>query len=100
MVGSSHIIDVVLDVSRICRRPAWVDGGRQVVRGVLSKGLLASRGNSGPRVKGPRCGGCVMRIPQQVDIKGILHGERKKPQVDSAHVNSNTLEPSAAIKHH
>lgn len=91
MVGASHVINVVLDISRICRRPPWVGGRWKVMWGVLSKGLLPSRRNSRPWVKGPRGGGCIMGIPQQVNIKGVLHCERKK---------SDTLKPSVTMKYY
>lgn len=77
MKGGAHIVDVVLDVGGICRTPAGVGGGGQVLRGVLPQGLLASR-NTGARVEGPRVVGCIVGVPQQVDVKGVLQGEARK----------------------
>lgn len=81
VVEASHIIDVVLDVSGICRRPPWVDRGGQVMWGILPEGLLASR-NTRPWVVGSRGWRCIMGIPQHVDVKGILQGENKVQRID------------------
>lgn len=75
MTGAAHIIDIILNVSRICRRSPWVGGGRQVVWGIPPEGLLASRNTW---IEGPRCGRCIMRIPQQVNVKGILQRDEEK----------------------
>lgn len=91
MVEAAYIIDVVLDVSGICRGPPWVGRRGQVMRGILPEGLLASR-NTRSRVVGPRGRRCIVWIPQQVDVKGVLQGEKKRLQIDSACTSGiNTL---------
>lgn len=72
-----HIIDVVLNVSGICRRPSGVDGRGQVVRGIPPQGLLAAR-NSSPGVVRAWGGRGIMGVPEQVNVKSVLERERQK----------------------
>lgn len=83
-VNTSHIIDVVLDVRGICRRPPWVGGRGQVMGGIPPEGLFATR-KARRRVVGARGGGNVMGIPQQVYVKGILQGDRKRLHVSMSY---------------
>lgn len=84
---ASHIIDVVLNVSGVRRRPPWVGRWGQVMRGILPEGLLASR-KTRRRVVGARGRRCIMGIPQQVYIKRILQSERKRLQIDMSFKNT------------
>lgn len=72
----SYVVDVVLNVRGVCGAPPGVGGGGQVVRGVLPEGLFASR-NSRRGVVASRRRRCIARIPQQVDVEGVLQGETR-----------------------
>lgn len=72
----SHVIDVVLDVSGICRGPPWVGGRGQIMGCIPPEGLFSMR-EARWGVVGARSGGNIVWVPQQVDIKGILRVDRK-----------------------
>lgn len=90
MVGASHIINVVLNVSGIRRRPPWVSRWGQIMRCILPEGLLASR-KTRRWVVGAWGRRCIMGIPQQVYIKGILQDHRKRLQIDMYFNNTLTI---------
>lgn len=72
----SHVIDVVLDVCGIRRRPPWVGGRGQIVRRVPPEGLFSVR-KPRRRVVRARGGRNIVWVPQQVDTEGILRVDRK-----------------------
>lgn len=53
------------------------------MRGIFPEGLLATRNTRVPWVVGARGRRCIVGIPQQVDVKGVLPGERRRIQINS-----------------